>query len=331
VQAKAIFFTGVNEVAIGYTDIPEPEPLEVLIKAHYTCISPGTELRNLATQSVEPGWWPLITGYSLVGEVVQCGSQVALAKGTRVFCSGTSKASHHRLWGGHVEYAVAPEHNVHVIPDSVDMLDACLAKLTAITLHGVRLSRPLPNESVAVVGLGPIGQLAARTHALTGAHVVATDLSSERVTLAQQAGMQAFVMQGELGHAFSQVFPDGADIVVDATGVSRVLSQAVEIAKVPTWGDGYTSGARYLIQGSYPDDFCVPYGPAFMRELTLLIPRDQQPRDLRDALALMHHKQLRVRDLISDVRSPEEAPKTYAELQSAKGALMTVAFDWAQF
>jgi hypothetical protein len=40
-KAKAIFFTGVNEVAIGNTDIPEPEPLEVLIKAHYTCISPG--------------------------------------------------------------------------------------------------------------------------------------------------------------------------------------------------------------------------------------------------------------------------------------------------
>jgi hypothetical protein len=45
----------------------------------------------------------------------------------------------------------------------------------------------------------------------------------------------------------------------------------------------------------------------------------------------MQRKQLRVRDLISDVRSPEEAPKTYAELRSAKGALMTVAFDWAQF
>jgi hypothetical protein len=34
----------------------------------------------------------------------------------------------------------------------------------------------------------------------------------------------------------------------------------------------------------------------------------------------MQRKQLRVRDLISDVRSPDEAPKTYAELQSAKGA-----------
>jgi len=176
--------------------------------------------------------------------------------------------------------------------------------------------------------LGAIGALAARLHALTGARVVAADLSSFRVTLAQQAGIEAFVPQGSLAEAFAQILPGGADVVVDATGALAVLPQAIEVAKPKPWDDSADPGARLVIQGSYPDAFSVPYQPAFRRELSLHVPRDAQPRDFRAVLDFMARGTLDVGGLISDVRSPEVAADTYAALAEPDAELITVAFQW---
>jgi 2-desacetyl-2-hydroxyethyl bacteriochlorophyllide A dehydrogenase len=327
-KAKAIFFTAVNQVEIGETEIPDPGPGEVLVETHFTCISPGTDLRTLAGQQAGADAWPLIPGYSLVGRVCKRGAGATLAEGTAVFSKGTARAAHTRVWGAQVAYAVIPEGAAHVIPDGVDLCEASLAKLAAIALHGARLSKPMPGEHVAVIGLGPIGQLSARMHALSGARVVAADLSPDRVALARQAGVEALVLSGELAQAFATVYPDGADVVVDSTGAPQVLPNALRIARTPPWDATQIQGARLLIQGSYAGDFAVPYGEAFTRELTLLIPRDQVPGDLDAVLGLLHTKRLAIRDLISDVRAPEAAPGAFAELRAAKGALMTVAFAW---
>ncbi len=328
-KAKAILFTGVNQVVLGETEIPEPGPSDVLIQTEFTCISPGTDLRTLAGQQAGPDAWPLIPGYSLVGRVCRHGANTTLPEGAAVFCRGTARASHTRVWGAQVAYAVVPERAVHVIPEGVDLCEASLAKLAAIALHGTALSKPRAGENVAMVGLGPIGQLSARMHALSGARVVAADPSSERVAIAKRAGIEALVPESELSQAFASAFPGGADIVVDSTGAPQVLPQALRIASTPPWDAPQMQGARVLIQGSYPGDFSVPYGEAFARELTLLIPRDQLPADLDAVLGLLKNRKLIIRDLISEVRAPEDAPRTFAELRAAKGALMTVAFDWS--
>jgi NADPH-dependent curcumin reductase CurA len=44
-KAKAIVFTGVNQVTLEQIEIPEPGAGEVLLEAEYALISPGTELR----------------------------------------------------------------------------------------------------------------------------------------------------------------------------------------------------------------------------------------------------------------------------------------------
>lgn len=328
-KAKAILFTGVNEVAVADADVPEPGPGEVLVQARYTCISPGTELRCLAGQQPGAAPWPFVPGYSMVGTVIARGPDTSLQEGATVFCSGTARVNYGRTWGGHISHAVRREDAVYPLPEGVDPLEAALAKLAAIAYHGVRLSRPLPHERVAVVGLGPIGQLSARLHHAAGARVVASDLSVERVAIARSAGIEAIAVESSLADAYASVFPDGADIVVDATGAPGVLTQAMAVARDKPWDDTPVPGARVLIQGSYPDEFPISYRAAFSKELTLLVPRDQQPTDLRAAIDLMQRGQLRVRDLISDVRAPEAAPETYAELRREKGRTLTVVFQWS--
>lgn len=327
-RAQAILFEDVRRVTLGEVEIPAPAADEVLIEAVYTCISPGTELRSLAGQQGGTPGWPFIPGYALAGRVIDRGPDATLEIGTPVLCAGTARSDAHRLWGGHVSHAVQPEKNVHPIPAGVDFLEASVARLAAIAYHGLRLSRPLPHETVAVVGLGAIGQLAARMHALCGARVVAADLSSARVEIARNAGIEAFVPDAGLPGAFREQLPEGADVVVESTGVPALVPEVIGIARDQPYGDVPVPGARLLIQATYPGEFSLPYGPAFRRELQILIPRDRQPGDMTTALDLVARRKLQVRDLVSEVLPPADAPEVYAALAERNSPLVTAAFRW---
>ena len=330
-KARAIVFTGVGRVALQAVEIPPPGDGEVLVEALYTLVSPGTELRCLAGQQQGLAF-PFIAGYSLVGRVTARGPGATLPRGTLVYCNGTARAAGLPLgWGGHASHAVQPESNVYPVPEGVDPLWAVAAHVAGIAYRGVRLGRPQAHETVAVIGLGTIGALAARLHALSGARVVAADLSPHRVALAQQAGIEAFVPLGDLGQAFREPqhgrVPGGADLVVDATGHPAVLRQAIEVARDKPWDDSAEPGPRLVVQGSYPGDFQVPYDAAFRRELSFSLPRDTQPRDVRAVLDLMARGKLRL-DGFAQTRRPGDAVQVYADLANPATKLLTVAFQW---
>ncbi|MEZ5277286.1 MAG: zinc-binding alcohol dehydrogenase [Opitutaceae bacterium] len=328
-KTQAVLFAGVDQIEVGQAVIPAPGVGEVIVETHFSCISPGTELRSLAGQQAGSGPFPFVPGYQLSGVIVETGAGVTLAVGTRVCCNGTERISDRgRCWGGHISHAVVRESAVLPVPGGVDLLDASMVKLAAIAYHGLRVSRPGPNEKVAVVGLGPLGQLSARLHAMTGAHVVVADVSAQRVAFARQSGLDARLVEGSLLNTFREVFPDGADLVVDVTGSARVLPQSMELVRVKPWDDSPESGGRLLLQGSYPADFTLDYQECFRRELSLLLTRDQQPRDSRNVLDLLARGKLRIRDIITGLRPVAKAPDTYAELRAAKEELLTVAFDW---
>jgi 3-hydroxyethyl bacteriochlorophyllide a dehydrogenase len=331
INARALIVTGPNQLELGAVEIPDPGPGQVIVAAAYSGISPGTEIRCLRAlgDAVVDGW-PYVPGYSMSGTVVKRGPGVTIEEGTRVHCGGTEGCSVRTQWGGHVSHALRSVEDLVPLPDNVDLLDASIAKLAAIAYHGTRFSQPVEGKKIAVIGLGPIGQLSARTHAALGADVVGGDLSAERVQALEEAGVKAIVTTKDLKASFAAVFPEGADVVVDATGVPAVLPAAIEVAKDKPWDDDETkAGARFIVQGSYPAEFAIPYQAAFMKELTFYLTRSDQLGDIQAAIALMSAGKLSVRNLISDVRAPEDAPATYSELQQPGASLLTVAFKWA--
>jgi bacteriochlorophyllide a dehydrogenase len=326
-KSKAIVFTAANQVDLQQIEIPDPGPGEVLLEALYTLISPGTELRCLAGNQVGVVF-PFIPGYSFTGRVIGRGAETTLEEGTLVYCGGTSKANIPLAWGGQTAHAVLDERAVYPLPEGLDPLLGSAAHVAGIAYRGVRLSQPKPHEKVAVIGLGLIGALAARLHAASGAEVIAADLSPFRTKAAQQAGLKAFTPDGNLAAAFQKLLPGGADVVVDATGHPAVLPQALSVARNKPWDDSAEPGPRLVVQGSYASDFSVPYDPAFQRELSLHVPRDTQPRDIRAVLDLMVRGKLSMDGIITEVRPPESAPETYAALRDPEVPLITVAFKW---
>lgn len=327
-HSRALLFTAVNRVELSEVSIPDPGHSEILVEALLTTISPGTELRCLAGRQAGVQF-PFIPGYAMVGRVLARGAGTTLDEGTLVLCRGTDRASQPIAWGGHVAHAVMPEGAAIPLAPEIDPHEAALAKLASIAYRGVRVATTRPHDQVAVVGLGPIGQLATRVHRAAGARVVAADVRADRVEIARAAGIEAVRVEGDLAAAFAARMPGGADVVVDASGAPALLPHSVRLARARPWNDDLAEPARLVVQGSYPENVVFPYEDAFGRELAVHFPRDSQTRDLRTVLRLLAGKQLTLRDLLSAVRAPEEAPATYAALQAAEPGLVTAAFRWS--
>jgi 2-desacetyl-2-hydroxyethyl bacteriochlorophyllide A dehydrogenase len=327
-QAKAVVATAVSQVEVQEVELPDPGAGEVLFETRYSCISPGTEMRTLGGKQAGARF-PLIPGYAMLGRVVRRGPGVTIEEGTLALLAGTKYAAGVNLcWGGHVSHAVADAERLFEISEDIDPIQAVAAKLASIAYHGLRLARPLPEENVAVIGLGCIGHCAAKLYAATGAHTVACDMSPKRVARATAAGLTAVVAGPSLRETFAEYFPHGADVVVDCTGAPQVLPHAIEVGRMLPWGNHEMRGPRLIIQGSYADGFSLPYDPAFMREMSLYVPRNEQMRDRTIVLELIQRGTLSLLSIISDVRKPEEAQATYTDLATPDTDLMTVVYAW---
>jgi len=121
-------------------------------------------------------------GYSAAGVVVEVGEGVTeFRAGDRVACAGTGYAAH-------AELLSVPKNLCARLPDGVDFETGAFATLGAIALQGVRLAEPTLGESVVVIGLGLVGQLAAQLLKANGCRVFGVDLDASRVELAKSLG-----------------------------------------------------------------------------------------------------------------------------------------------
>ena len=330
-RARAIVFTQPFELELREFELRAPSAGEVLIQSAFTCISPGTELRRLrGKEALGTPRFPFIPGYCLAGTVLESGPETAVAPGTRVITCGTVDAAGLGLCeGGQTSHAVAPVETVVPIPDGVDFLDGSVAILAGICYHGLLQSRPARNEKIAAIGLGAIGQLAARLHALSGAEVIACDLNPSRVDISERVGVRSVVVTGSLSETYSTLFNDGADVVVDSTGAPPVILQAMKVLRRKAWNPLADGGScRYLVQGSYEDTFTVSYPDAYAAQVSILLPRGSQASDWKAGLDLIAAGRLKVRDLVSEVARPEDAASLYQELARPSSRLLTAAFQW---
>jgi bacteriochlorophyllide a dehydrogenase len=332
VQARCLLFSGDGRVELTSCLIPEPGAGEVLVETELSCISPGTELRVLAGKQADlgPGAYPLIPGYAVAGRVIQVGKNVPEEMlGRMVICAGTERASHRRGWGGHVSHAVTRAEAVIPIAESTSVSDAVLCQLAAISFRGFSLAKPLAGETVAVLGLGVLGQLSARLFAGAGARVLAGGTREEQVALARAAGIEAVQVERDSVKRLKKLLPDGARVVVDATGNPAALPLAVELAASKPWDDPEVGGARLVIQGSYAGELGFPHHEAFAKELTIYWPRYCHRNDAARVLESVEAGKLKVSDLLSEVALPENAAEVYHRLQQSRGALVSAAFRWS--
>jgi polar amino acid transport system substrate-binding protein len=121
-------------------------------------------------------------GYSCAGTILEVGQDVTeLAVGERVACGGQDHASH-------AEEVVVPQNLCAKLPESVALEHGVFTTLGAIAMQGVRQADVRLGETVAVIGLGLVGQLTAQILKAAGCVVLGIDVSAEACELATKCG-----------------------------------------------------------------------------------------------------------------------------------------------
>ena len=116
-------------------------------------------------------------GYSCVGKVVEVNSSSNYRLGDLIACGGVSYASHGT-------YNTVPESLCTFVSPYTDLRTASTVALGSISLHAFRRSECVLGSNLLIIGLGPLGVLAAEIASSAGCNVVGFDISNQRVELA---------------------------------------------------------------------------------------------------------------------------------------------------
>src|SRR5450755_1879201 len=226
-------------------DVPRPTagPAEVLVRTVASVISPGTEravtalarsgllakararpdlVRQVVRKARAEGISAtaqtvrsrlaedLPLGYSAAGVVAEVGTAVTgIRVGQLVATGGAGKANH-------ADYQAVPGLLCAVVPDGVPPQDAAFATVASIALHGLRLAEAGPGSKVVVIGLGLVGQLAARLAMAAGCDVAGIDPAAHARLAAAGSGVLALDECGDAttGQVVAWSRGRGADAVL---------------------------------------------------------------------------------------------------------------------
>ena len=328
-KSQRLVNTDFRQITLAEYELPPVPDNGVLVQNEYTAVSVGTEIYNYIN-GCEPGGkpsFPRNTGYCNAGVVLEVGRDVrGLAPGDRVAGQG-NHASHSILSG-----------LVSKVPADVSSRAAAFMVMCATSLHGHRVARPELGEAVAVTGMGIVGQLAATFAGLSGAvPVIGVDLDDFRLQKARERGVDVCINpenEPDVAEAVRRhCVADGADLVIEATGVPSVYPMALTLPRL---------GGRLLALGSPRGSVEVSFfAEVHLREITVLgahQPKTPDEADLyypwskrrdRDlVLRLMDEGKLPIEDLITHEASPADCQSVYDMLADDPRDVLGVVFDW---
>jgi threonine dehydrogenase-like Zn-dependent dehydrogenase len=209
-----------------------------------------------------------------------------------------SSARPPHLFGGWAEYLyVLPRTPVFRVPDELPTEVAVLTELFAVT-HSLYLAARMPRpggyragDTVVVIGVGPVGLVHVAKAALTGASkVIGVDRDAARLHIAGDLGATDCIVAtdpDETQARVRDVAPDGADVVVDATGHPASFGPALGLLR---------DGGTLLEVGAFVDLGPVPVNPADVlgRNLTIVGVAGEDARCYDSTLRLLaeHHERV---------------------------------------
>lgn len=323
---KGLRLDGKNVVRI--VDMPEPQPGsgEVVVATAVSAVC-GSEMGAYKGDGQETG----NSGHEAAGVVIRVGENVTgikvgqrvgasaiagcgccsfCARGQYTWCSGL------KFYGNmHAEQFVIAARACHVLPDDVPWEVGVLISGDGLGVP-YHTSTRIPSDgvdTVAVLGLGPIGLGSVLLQAYLGRRVVAVDMSEYRLEYATRLGARWPLIAGKQDIA-PQILDitagQGVDVAVEAAGRPETAKQCFAIAR---------KGGTVVFNGEQGEIPLSPSEDFIRRDITAFGSWFYHFREFGDMLRL-YRSGLRVQDLISHTYDLDEAPRAFEEFASGKTA-----------
>src|SRR2546423_10807329 len=205
---------GKEHLQVEPVAVPTIERGDILVrvKVALTC---GTDVkvfrRGYHARMIVP---PAVFGHELAGDVVSVDEEVTkFTIGQRVvaansapcnqcyFCErGLENVCEDLLFnnGAYAEYIRIParivERNTYLIPRGVGYQDAALIEPLACVVRGLEESAPLAGDTIAIIGLGPIGLMFVKLAKLYGCRVLAVGRRKTQLDRAAALGADDLIV-----------------------------------------------------------------------------------------------------------------------------------------
>lgn len=366
---KQVIRRGIKEIIVD--EIPDPvvTPHHVLIRPLFSLISSGTESASIHQEGVlkaiqenpshlEKIWNVLkvkgpistfaevraklkeyaVLGYSGAGVIVDKHPSVREFEiGDQVAYGGEGS--------GHAETVLAGEKLAVKVPEKVSAEQACFATLGSIALNGVRIASISLGESVAVVGLGLVGQLIAQLARLQGATVIAIDLKPERVELSRKLG-------ADHGLVGSPALQEQVQAVTEGRGVDCVIIAAAAKSAIPCQQAVQICRDRGRIVDVGAVELSFPWYEMYLKEIQVYMARAYGPgsydasyekhaqdypaayvrwtenRNMQEFLRLVSMNRVQVEPLITHRFALEDAVRAYETIMNPGSNSLAVVLKY---
>ena len=288
---RAVVYRGVNDMRVETVPVPKIGPGELLARVA-TCGICGTDLKKIHTGSHSA---PRIFGHEMAGTVVETGEGVTrYGVGERVvvhhhvpcgdcyYCRKQTPtqcelyktvgvtAGFEPSGGGFAEYIrvmrwIVEGRGVVRIPDGVPFEQAAFVEPLNTVLKGVKLLNLRSDDTVLVIGQGPIGLMHAALARRTGARVLTSDLYPERHAIAARFGLSDPIHAGSenvVERVFAETDGRGADAVILAVGGNALIKTAMDAVR--------PGGRVMLFAQTQHGEAAIDPGAVCMDEKTLM-------------------------------------------------------------
>lgn len=268
---KAVLLPGNGSAEVVDRAVPKPGPHEVLVRtrASAICASDLSLYRGSALVGGESaGKGNVIPGHEPAGDVVEVGSAVrGVRPGDRVavhlsigcmrceFCRAGYiqqcdewKCLGFDLDGGDAEYLLAPDVNCLSLPAELSYeAGALIVDNFGTQYHTQKRLDVSGTQSVAIIGIGPMGASGVLIAKARGARVIAVDVLDHRLALAEQLGADHVVSSAD-GAGLEEIrrltSGRGVDVAIDCSGKTAgetlALDAATKLGKVAFVGESPT-------------------------------------------------------------------------------------------
>ncbi|MGH9528743.1 MAG: bi-domain-containing oxidoreductase [Terriglobales bacterium] len=275
---------------------------------------------------------PSALGYSSAGTVIAVAPDVTdINVGDRVACAGAGYAVH-------AEFACIPRLLIANIPsDSIPFEEAAFTTIGAVALHGIRTANVRLGDTIAVIGLGLVGQLTVQLLKAAGCTVLGRDIRPDRVQLALQFGAErASASAADFASVCSeQTHGNGVDavLITAETPSNEPVNLAGEIARdrgvvVAVGAVGMDVERKLYYEKELTFRVSRSYGPGRYdsayeqkgRDYPIGYVRWTETRNMQAFLSLLTEGKLDLRPLITHRFSIHQAQSAYRVISGESGA-----------
>ena len=332
----AVYYEGPGTFTVGKSEVLPPRAGEVRLDVAF-CGVCGTDVHIARGHMDHRVRVPQVIGHEMSGTIAELGpgvdgyeigdpvvvrpldtrAETPADKGFSHICRGLKFLGIDTPGAFQSSWTV-PAFTLHRLPPTVDLRLAALVEPLAVACHDVRRGEVVPDESVVVIGAGPIGLLVGLVAAAEGADVTLSEVSSFRRGLAATLGLDVIDPTATDPHEaiLERTGGAGADVVFEVSGSAAGADVMTSLACIR---------GRVVVVAIFPEPPPVRLFDFFWKELRMVGARVYEPEDYARAIDLLAEDALPLEHLISAVEPLDRLPSVFEELDDA--AAMKVLID----